>query len=292
MTLDPDDYDLRELRRIADERRNGRRSGGADRSGDEGQRRTDSRRRRRHADAARRNGGGPHRSGRSAERSEDGQHRRESPKEPDAGEVTVRPRTGSNRSQRDDDAGVRDTNARSQDGDTVVHADRAARDLGFGNGHGRPEQQRGQRPRRGAVEHSHADQSDNVGRFQFDTAVRERTGSRPGAALREGHLEHLLVQETAASDLSKPYLTGLPDAYAAERLLFDWLEFLVLKGGFKRAMDALRYYRTVGWVTAEVEADLRDYLVGFSGEVSDADAYDVDDHHLSLVYIARLATMT
>ena len=291
MTLDPDDDNLRELRRIADERRNGRRSGGPDRSGDEGRRRTDSRGRRRHADAARRNGGGLHRSGRSADRSEDRQHRREPPKEPDAGEVTARSRAGSNRSRRDDDAGVRDTNARSQDGDTVVHADRAVRDLGFGNGH--PDRQRGQRPRRGAVEHAHADQGDDVGRFQFDTAVRERTRSRPRAALQEGHLEHLLVQETAASgELSKPYLTGLPDAYAAERLLFDWLEFLVLKGGFKRAMDALRYYRTVGWVTDEVEADLRDYLVGFSGEVSDADAYDVDDHHLSLVYIARLAAMT
>lgn len=295
MTLNPDDYDLRELRRIADERRNGRRSSDADRSGDERRRRTEPRRRRRHSDDVRRSGGENRRNGRSAERSDD-DHRRESSEEPDADEVTVRPRTGSNRSQGADHAGVRDTGTRAEDGDTVVHADRIARDLGFGDGrhrNGHADQQRGHRPRRDAVGQPRASHNNDVGRFQFDTEVRERPRSRPGAALREGQLEHLLVHETAASgELSKPYLTGLPDAYAAERLLFDWLEFLVLKGGFKRAMDALRYYHTVGWLTSEVEADLRDYLVGFSGEVSDTEAYDIDDHHLSLVYIARLASMT
>ena len=57
-------------------------------------------------------------------------------------------------------------------------------------------------------------------------------------------------------------------------------------------MDALRYYHTVEWITEAVEAELQDYLVGFSGEVSETIEYDVDDHHLSLVYIARLASMT
>jgi archaellum component FlaD/FlaE len=135
---------------------------------------------------------------------------------------------------------------------------------------------------------------DDVGRFQFDTEIRERPRGRPGEALRENQLEQLLVHETAAAGdgLSKPYLTALPDEYAAERIVFDWLEFLVLKGGFKRTMDAVRYYHTVEWLTEDVEAALQDYLVGFSGEVSNTSEFDVDDHHLSLVYIARLTSMT
>jgi archaellum component FlaD/FlaE len=134
---------------------------------------------------------------------------------------------------------------------------------------------------------------DDIGRFQFDTEVRERPRGRARAALRKNQLEQLLVHETAAAGdgLSKPYLASLPDEYAAERLVFDWLEFLVLKGGFKRTMDAIRYYYTVEWLTERVEAELQDYLVGFSGEVSNTGEFDVDDHHLSLVYIARLASM-
>lgn len=292
MTIDPDDYDLRELRRIADERRDTRRSDDANRSGDGRRHRTDPRRRRgRRGDDARRNGKEPGRNGRSAERP--GDDRRERPSEGSrTDEVTVRPRDADGRPRRDD--------PEDGDHDEVVRADRIARDLGFGDeGDGRRRddrvaRRRERRPRFGAGGRPRVGRADDdVGRFQFDTEVRERPRNRPGRALRENQLEQLLVHETAASgELSKPYLADLPDAYAAERLLFDWLEFLVLKGGFKRTMDALRYYHTVGWLTAEVETDLRDYLVGFSGEVSDTETYDVDDHHLSLVYIARLASMT
>jgi len=271
MTIDPDDYDLRELRRIADERRD------ADRTDDD--RAGEGRRRRE------RRSGSPRRNGRSGDRNGN--------REAADNGVTVRPRNGEDRSERNGDRAP--PADRGRDRDEVVHADRIARDLGFGDGRddrlrdGRADRLRDGRPGRDAVRRSH----DDVGRFQFDTEVRERPRSRPGAALRRTQLEQLLVHETAASDgLSKPYLSDLPSAYAAERLLFDWLEFLVLKGGFKRTMDALRYYNTVGWLTDDVEADLRDYLVGFSGEVSDTDAFDVDDHHLSLVYIARLSSMT
>jgi len=285
MTIDPDDYDLRELRRIADERRDARRSDGTDPSEDEHRTDPPERRERRSHDA-RRNGRGSRRNGRSAERAEDRRDRGSSDGSR-ADDVTVRPRERDGQSRGPD---------RTGDRDEVVRADRIARDLGVGDDgdgrrrNGRTDRRRERRPRRDASGRTH---TDDVGRFQFDTEVRERPRSRPGKALRENQLEQLLVHETAAADgLSKPYLTSLPDAYAAERLLFDWLEFLVMKGGFKRTMDALRYYRTVEWLTADVEAELRDYLVGFSGEVSDTDSFDVDDHHLSLVYIARLSSMT
>ena len=285
MTIDPDDYDLRELRRIADERRDARDP--VDDSVEAPPRRRADRRRERgrQSDHRRQNGHGRHRNGRSGDHAA-------------ADDVTVRPREGVDRSHRGDSEHARDDDVVRDRDDDVVRADRIARDLGFGDDsdgrdrNGRADRRMGRRPRRGTADRSGFD-ADDVGRFQFDTDVRERPRSRPGKALRNNQLEQLLVHETAASGgLSKPYLTGLPDAYAAERLIFDWLEFLVLKGGYKRTMDALRYYRTVGWVTDEVEVELRDYLVGFSGDVSDTETYDVADHHLSLVYIARLASMT
>ena len=291
MTIDPDDYDLRELRRIADERRDTR--GSADDSVEAAPRRRADHHREheRRSDGRRQNG---HRNGQDRRQNghRNGQDRHQNGRATDqtaADDVTVRPREGATRS-RDDDSDHAHRN------DDVVRADQIARDLGFGDptdgrdNNRRPDRRR--RLRRGTVDQP-GFETDDVGRFQFDTDVRERPRSRPGKALRENQLEQLLVHETAASgELSKPYLTGLPDAYAAERLIFDWLEFLVLKGGYKRTMDALRYYHTVGWLTDDVEVELRDYLVGFSGEVSDTETYDVADHHLSLVYIARLASMT
>ncbi|RLM59464.1 flagellar protein d/e [Halobellus sp. Atlit-31R] len=241
--------------------------------------------------------------GRSAERR--GRRRSERRRVADRGgrtadhsdEVSVRPREGVSRPRRGDS-----DHARGHD--EVVLADQIARDLGFGE-RSREEFRRGRdsRPRRDARGRTDSlsrppaetglESADDVGQFQFDTEIRERPRGRAGEALRKNQLEQLLVHETAASEgLSKPYLGSLPDAYAAERLVFDWLEFLVLKGGFKRTMDALRYYHTVEWLTEDVESELQDYLVGFSGEVSETTEYDVDDHHLSLVYIARLASMT
>ena len=291
MTIDPDDYDLRELRRIADERRDTR--GSPDDSAEAApRRRADQHRERERRSNGRRHNGHRNEQDRRQNGHRNGQDRHQNGRATDqtaADDVTVRPREGATHS-RDDDSEHAHRN------DDVVRADQIARDLGFGDPtdgrdrNRRPDRRR--RLRRGTVDRP-GFEPDDVGRFQFDTDVRERPRSRPGKALRENQLEQLLVHETAASgELSKPYLTGLPDAYAAERLIFDWLEFLVLKGGYKRTMDALRYYHTVGWLTDDVEVELRDYLVGFSGEVSDTETYDVADHHLSLVYIARLASMT
>jgi archaellum component FlaD/FlaE len=128
---------------------------------------------------------------------------------------------------------------------------------------------------------------------------RPRGNPRPaqGAAsdaLRTNQLEQLFLHQSAmaSAEMTKPYLTTLPQKYAAERVVFDWLEFLVLKAGFKRTMDAIRYYRTIDWITEDVAASLQDYLIGFSDGGSDTQDLDVDDHQLSLVYVARLASLS
>jgi archaellum component FlaD/FlaE len=136
-------------------------------------------------------------------------------------------------------------------------------------------------------------QLENRSPFRFNNPLFDPSRQPASEALRSSQLEHLLVHQPHGDDegLEKPYLQSLPDKYGAERVVFDWLEFLVRKGGFKRAMDALRYYHTVEWLTADVEQTLRDYLLGFTADVEEPTDLDVDDHLLSLVYVARLSAM-
>jgi archaellum component FlaD/FlaE len=131
-----------------------------------------------------------------------------------------------------------------------------------------------------------------------DEPRQQRGNPRPARspaadALRSNQLEQLFLHQSAmiAEQMTKPYLATIPQKYAAERVIFDWLEFLVVKCGFKRTMDALRYYRTIDWITEDVEAALQDYLIGFSDDGVGAHTLDVDDHQLSLLYVARLASM-
>lgn len=100
----------------------------------------------------------------------------------------------------------------------------------------------------------------------------------------------LLERTTGADGLEKPYLPTLPQSYAAELLIFEWLEFLVDRTGFRRTLDALRYYRSIDWLAEDTENRLREYLQSFDDGGSD-EGLDRSDHLLSLVYVARLAAM-
>lgn len=127
------------------------------------------------------------------------------------------------------------------------------------------------------------------GEFSFGNVVDRPTGA--GDRLRSTELEQLFLYQSAADEVAKPYLRSLPDSYASERVVFDWLEFLVCESGFKRAFEALRYYRSVDWITDDVRSALEDYLVGFSDDVDGGVDLSIEDHQLSLVYVARLASM-
>lgn len=100
----------------------------------------------------------------------------------------------------------------------------------------------------------------------------------------------LLERATGEDGLEKPYLASLPQSYAAELVIFEWLEFLVDRTGFRRTLDVLRYYRSIEWLTEETETRLREYLQSFDDGGND-EGLDRSDHLLSLVYIARLAAM-
>lgn len=117
-------------------------------------------------------------------------------------------------------------------------------------------------------------------------------GGLSGDESSSGHYRELfLLQQSAGTgDLTRPYLDSLPRSYAAEVLVFEWLEFLVDRVGFRRSIDALRYYRSIEWITDQVEAGLREYLTSFDETGADANL-ERSDHLTSLVYIARLAAM-
>jgi len=120
--------------------------------------------------------------------------------------------------------------------------------------------------------------------------------SEPDAATRErfqsGLYRELMPLEAGADDLTKPYLGSLPESYAAEYVVFEWLEFLLDSFGYKGANEALGYYEEIGWLTEDVESSLNDYLLGLENPAgADPAETNIDDHKLSLVYIARLVSM-
>ncbi|MDS0298524.1 flagellar protein d/e [Halogeometricum sp. S1BR25-6] len=296
MKIDPDNYDLRELRRIADERRSDRNGtdDGERRRGRNGGRpsREEARRPRDRPNRDRDDDGFDHRDGRDRyddDRGYDDAGRYDDHDGHDdyGADRRGRPRRGDGLRRPYEGYG---DHARAHD--QVRHADLLADRYGLGGGR-RSGGDRGYDEL--GYERSAGGRYDfeEVGKFRFDQPVRDRPRGRAGEALRDNQLEQLLIHETAAAggSLEKPYLSDVPKEYAAERVVFDWLEFLVLKGGFKRTMDALRYYYAVEWITEEVETELHDYLIGFSGNVSDTSEFDVDDHHLSLLYVAQLASM-
>jgi len=129
----------------------------------------------------------------------------------------------------------------------------------------------------------------------------EQLPASPDDVLRHSQHEELVRLQsqfsTAGALPEKPYLDGLPDRYGAEVVVFEWLDFLINKAGFENTGNALEYYEEVGWLTERTREDLREYMRGFS-EVESFDPdkpgpadLDVNDHVLSLVYIARLASV-
>lgn len=92
--------------------------------------------------------------------------------------------------------------------------------------------------------------------------------------------------QAAGSAEGKPYLVHLPGGFASELIVVEWLEFLVDEAGVRETAQALDYYETIDWVSADVAEDLREYLRGFDGRGSGS--LTIDHHTQSLEYISQL----
>ncbi len=131
----------------------------------------------------------------------------------------------------------------------------------------------------------------DVGETDVGLGVGTDDADTAAASSFRASLYRELLPLEAGSDAAKPYLDGLPDHYAGEHLVFEWLEFLLLHAGYQGAAEALDYYESVGWITEDVESALNDYLLGIDERAAEGTDLDIDDHLLSLVYVAKLASM-
>jgi hypothetical protein len=113
------------------------------------------------------------------------------------------------------------------------------------------------------------------------------------AAFEASVARDLAALDRDADDLTRPYLPALPAALPAEMLIFDWLEFLLLRAGRESVADAIAFYESVGWVGADAADTLDAYLSGLDEPRSGArNGLDAADHRVSLHYVARLASLT
>jgi flagellar protein FlaE len=80
----------------------------------------------------------------------------------------------------------------------------------------------------------------------------------------------------------------MPEGFAADLIVIEWLEFLVSESGYREASRAIDYYETIGWIDDAVADDLADYLRGFDDIADTDDSLTIDHHTESLRYISQL----
>ena len=137
--------------------------------------------------------------------------------------------------------------------------------------------------------------------------VDDPTADLPtGNAADEFRFEKILLPTDgdAAPDLSnaelaKPYLETLPDGYAVDAVVLEWLDWLVSAADGPTAAQAIRYYESIEWLTEDVRDSLLGYLEGL-GEPAPGEeqaqpgtppaALDLQDHLRSLQYVTELAS--
>ncbi|SDX53138.1 FlaD/FlaE family flagellar protein [Halobellus clavatus] len=122
----------------------------------------------------------------------------------------------------------------------------------------------------GTAESTHAHSAADAG----DSAAE------PGSASR---------QEAPAD--TDAYLTELPARYTAESVALEWTRFLVDVGGAIGAARALRQYRSLGWITRNVERTMCEHVrnAATAGETERPEDLRAEHHRESLTYISRLA---
>lgn len=140
-------------------------------------------------------------------------------------------------------------------------------------------------------------------REELDARELEDLRSRISAAdqgspltVQSDQVKELVRLESGADPaaLERPFLTSIPEQYAGRLTLFEWLDFVLGRAGVRRTLEALEYYENIGWISDEVAEELRDHVRAFRDVAREGSTTELEttDHVLSLVYVARLASMT
>ncbi|WP_394738988.1 FlaD/FlaE family flagellar protein [Natronococcus roseus] len=89
----------------------------------------------------------------------------------------------------------------------------------------------------------------------------------------------------------EPALRELPDTYATDVVVFEWLADLLEAGGPRATLEALSYYVEVGWIDEEVRVHLEGVLAGPGLEAAapaGTAELTADDHADSYAYVMQL----
>lgn len=122
------------------------------------------------------------------------------------------------------------------------------------------------------------DQRTSSNKAQLDHS----TGQRP-------QNPETFLAEISGPQLTKPYLERLPDAYSAQLEIFEWLDEMLATAGHEGTVSSLEYYESIGWLSGQSRDELEEIADGLSTpDVMDR-RLDIDDHRVSLIYIARLS---
>jgi len=84
----------------------------------------------------------------------------------------------------------------------------------------------------------------------------------------------------------KPYVATLPEGFASDLIVVEWLEYLVDEAGVRETSKAIDYYETVGWISEDVADRMDTYLRGFQD--TGRGSLRIDHHKQSLDFINQL----
>jgi flagellar protein FlaD len=117
---------------------------------------------------------------------------------------------------------------------------------------------------------------------------------KPEESIRDEQFRQLLALQSERQQidqLSRPFLSAIPESTLGEGLRDEWLDFLVHVGGHDRTKRAVHYYRRLQWITSTVESELLESVDQFPEPTHDR-SLTSGDHRLSLLYVATLASLT
>ncbi|MDR5672403.1 Archaellum protein D/E [Halalkaliarchaeum sp. AArc-CO] len=103
-------------------------------------------------------------------------------------------------------------------------------------------------------------------------------------------VELVLGSRGRSTASGRPYLQTVPTGVSAERLVGDWLSYLVEIGGQEGASEALSYYERIGWIAPEARSALERRLPGLRSP-RHRRPYEPADHRISLCCLRRIAAV-
>jgi archaellum component FlaD/FlaE len=82
----------------------------------------------------------------------------------------------------------------------------------------------------------------------------------------------------------------MPDAYETQVSMMQWIESLIVTAGLDSTLDALTYYRSLGWITGEVERTMAEHARTIAESTTNGSLdLTMEDHRESLMMVAQLA---